>query len=122
MALSSGGGEGGNRQGIQRLWFPLEIVNSFQYLARLILPADNYWPAVVREFSWEMAVCKRMTRILSREGEEPRMSGLFFYPLYRGCCYSAWRPGWSPPLWEGPWGVLGPGGETDDGAATAAET
>ena len=47
---------------------PLEMVTSFQYLGRVILAADEYWPAVVRNFSWVRAVWKRMTIILIREG------------------------------------------------------
>ena len=40
--------------------------------------ADNDWPVVVRNLSRARAVWKRMTRILSREGAEPRVSGFFF--------------------------------------------
>ena len=40
--------------------------------------ANNDWPAVVRNLSQSGAVWKRMTRILSREGVEPRVSGFFF--------------------------------------------
>ena len=44
------------------------MVNSFQYLARVILTEDDDWTAVARSLSRARAVCKRMTRILSREG------------------------------------------------------
>ena len=57
---------------------PLEMVTSFRYLGRVILAADNDWPAVVRDLARARAVWKRMTRILSREGAEPRVSGFFF--------------------------------------------
>ena len=62
----------------------LEMVNSFQYLARVILPADNDWLAVVRNLSWARGVWNSITRTLSREGEEPRMSGLFFITVVQG--------------------------------------
>ena len=56
---------------------PLEMVTPFQYLGRVILAADNDWPEVARNLSRARAVQKRMKGILSREGAEPRMSGLF---------------------------------------------
>ena len=78
----------------------LEMVNSFQYLARVILTEDDDWTAVARSLSRARAVCKRMTRILSREGGGARLSGLFLKPGCRRCCSSEQRPGWSPPSWE----------------------
>ena len=56
----------------------MEMVNSFRYLAQVISPSDDDWPAVVRNLSQARALWKRMTRILSREGAEPQVSGLFF--------------------------------------------
>ena len=61
------------------------MVTSFQYLERVILEADNDWPEVVRNWtavvmnlSGARAVWKRMPIILSREGAEPWVSGIFF--------------------------------------------
>ena len=54
------------------------MVTSFQYLGQVILAAEDDWPAVVGKFSQARAVWKRMTRILSSEGTEPRVSGFFF--------------------------------------------
>ena len=42
------------------------------------MAADDDWPVVVSNLSQARAVWKRMTRILSREGAEPRLSGFFF--------------------------------------------
>ena len=39
---------------------------------------DDNWPAVVRNLENVRAVWRRMTRILSREGAEPQVSGFFF--------------------------------------------
>ena len=39
---------------------------------------DDDWPSVARNLSLARAVWKRMTRILSREGAEPRVSVFFF--------------------------------------------
>ena len=72
---------------------PMEMVTSFQYLGRLILAADNNWPAVVRNLSRVRAVWKRTMRILSTEGTEPRVSGLFLNPWFRRCCSSDLRLG-----------------------------
>ena len=76
--LGGGGGKGIHLQGIQRLWSSLEMMTSFRYLVRVILEADENWPAVVRKLFQERATWKRMTRILSREGAEPWVSGFFF--------------------------------------------
>ena len=57
------------------------MVTSFQYLAQVISATDNDWTEVVRNLSWERVVWNRMTRILSREGAEPRVSRLFFKAL-----------------------------------------
>ena len=54
------------------------MVNSFQYLTRVISPADDDWPAVFRNLSQVRAVLERMTIILSREGAETQVSGFFF--------------------------------------------
>ena len=42
------------------------------------MAADNNWTAVVRNLSWVMTVWKRITRILIREGAEPRVPAFFF--------------------------------------------
>ena len=61
---------------------PLEMVTSFQYLRRVILAADNYWLAVVQNLEKSRAVWRRMTKILSREGSEPRVSRFIFKPWF----------------------------------------
>ena len=53
------------------------MVNSFWYQGRVILAADYDWTAVVINLSRVRAVWKRMMRILSRKGVEPRVSGFF---------------------------------------------
>ena len=44
----------------------------------MILAADENWPAVVSNLSRAWVVWNRMTRIFSREGVEPWVSGFFF--------------------------------------------
>ena len=57
---------------------PLEIVNSFRYLGRGVSTADYNLPVLVRNLARARAVWRRMTRILSREGEETQVSGFLF--------------------------------------------
>ena len=57
---------------------PLEMMTSFRYLGQV---PDHRRPVIVRRrdhLSQARVVWKRMTIILSREGTEPRVSGLFF--------------------------------------------
>ena len=56
---------------------PLEMVTAFKYLGRLILVTDDNWPTVVINLAWAKTLWKRMLHTLSREGEIPRVSGLF---------------------------------------------
>ena len=54
------------------------MVTSFRYLGRVISVADNDWLAAVKNFSWARAVRRRMKRIISRDGEAPRVFDFFF--------------------------------------------
>ena len=42
------------------------------------MAADDEWPAVVKNLSYPKKIWRRMSRILSREGAAPQVSGLFF--------------------------------------------
>ena len=53
-------------------------MTSFKYLGRVISEADDYWFTVVRNLAKAQAVKWRLTRILSREGAAPRVSGVLF--------------------------------------------
>ena len=55
----------------------LEMVPYFKYLGRVLLAADYYWPAVIRNLMKARVVWRGMTQILSREGARPRVS-IFF--------------------------------------------
>ena len=59
------------------------MVTSLRYLGRVILAADNNWPEVVSKFSRTRAVWKRMTRILSREGADPQVSGFLSKSVFQ---------------------------------------
>ena len=56
----------------------LVMVPPFNYLGRVLLAVDDYWPAMIRILKKSRAVWKGMTRILIREGERPRVYGFFF--------------------------------------------
>ena len=53
------------------------MVLLFKYLGRVLLAADDNWPAVIRNLEKVWEVCQRMSRILSREGSRPQVS-IFF--------------------------------------------
>ena len=72
---------------------PLEMVNSFRYLGRVISEADNNWPAEIRNLAKAQAVWRRMMRILSREGARPRLYGFLFKVLVQSVfifCAETW--------------------------------
>ena len=56
----------------------LEMVSSSKYLGRAISVADDDCPAVIHNLVKACAVWRRMTKILSREGARPPVSGFFF--------------------------------------------
>ena len=56
----------------------LKRVPSFKHLGRVLLVADDDWPAVIRKLRKARAVWRRMSRILIREGARLQVSGLFF--------------------------------------------
>ena len=58
---------------------PLEMVTSFKYLGRVVLLLeDDDWPTVVQNIVKVRTMWWRMSRILSREGERPRVYVFFF--------------------------------------------
>ena len=54
------------------------MVTYFKYLGRVISETDDDWPVVVRKLARAKTVWSRMSRILSREGATPWVSGFFF--------------------------------------------
>ena len=57
---------------------PLEMVTSFKYLGRVISSTENDWMKIVRNLARAKTVWSRMSRILSRMGAPPWVSGLLF--------------------------------------------
>ena len=56
----------------------LEMVLSFKYLGRVLLTADDDWTVVIQNLTKAWVVWRRITRILSRDGARPQMSGFLF--------------------------------------------
>ena len=84
------------------------MVNSFRYLGRVILAADNDWTSVVRNLSRARAVWMSMTRILRREGAAPWVSGLFFRAVVQTVLLFGLDTWVVPPAWARPWGGFRP--------------
>ena len=59
------------------------MMTSFRYLGRVISAEDDDWTVVVQNLEMARAVWRSMTRVLSREGADPRVSGFFFKSVVR---------------------------------------
>ena len=57
---------------------PLTNVAAFNYLGRIIMTTDNYWPKVVANVRKTRKKWVRMLRILRQEGVDASTSGNFF--------------------------------------------
>ena len=57
---------------------PIDTVNKFKYLGRVMTAGDDDWPAVAGNLVKARKSWGRLTRILSREGADKRVSGNFF--------------------------------------------
>ena len=55
----------------------LENVTSFRYLGRVMTAGGDDWPAVVGNLQKARNSWGRLSRILSREGADPKVSGNF---------------------------------------------
>ena len=54
---------------------PLDNVMAFRYIGMLVTAVDDYWPAVVGNFHKARKKCTQLSRIMSREGGDPKVSG-----------------------------------------------
>ena len=59
------------------------MLPSFKHLGGVILAADDDWTEVVQNLAKAQTVWQRMSRILSREGESPRVYGFFFKAVFQ---------------------------------------
>ena len=56
---------------------PLENVTTFRYLGRVLTAGDNDWLEVVGNLGKAQKIWGRLSRILSREGVDLNVSGIF---------------------------------------------
>ena len=56
----------------------LDAVHSFKYQGRIMTAGDDDWPAVAGNLVTARKSWRRLKRILSREGADKRISGMFF--------------------------------------------
>ena len=56
---------------------PLENVTAFKYLGRVMTAGDYVWTEVVGKLQRPRNSWGRLSRILSREGADPKVSGMF---------------------------------------------
>jgi hypothetical protein len=56
----------------------LETVDCFRYLGRPIVADGNDWPAVVYNINRARARWTQVSRVLSRQGADPKVSGYFY--------------------------------------------
>ena len=56
----------------------LEQVNSFKYLGRPLSAFDSDWPALHRNMTRARRQWAMISRVLTREGANPRVSGMFY--------------------------------------------
>ena len=56
----------------------LEAVTIFKYLGRILTAGDDDWPEVEENLGKAQKSWGRLKRILSREGADKRVSGIFF--------------------------------------------
>ena len=56
----------------------LKAVPSFKYVGQIMTAGDDNWPAVAGNLAKARNSWGRLTRILSREGADKRISGKFF--------------------------------------------
>ena len=82
-----------SKRAFQAYGEPLETVTLFKYMVRVLTAGDDKWQAMARNLRKARKIWRRMTRILDREGEYLRISGLFLRHLYRWCCFSGQRSG-----------------------------
>ena len=72
---------------------PLETVATFKYIGRVMTAGDDDWTAVAGNLVKARKRWGRLSRILSREGADKRVSKCFLRRWYRRSCCSGRRPG-----------------------------
>ena len=56
----------------------IKSVSEFKYLGRILAATDDDWPAVVGNLGKARRSWGRLSRVLSREGADPKVSRAFY--------------------------------------------
>ena len=64
-----------SEQAFEAYWEPIQNVSTFRYLGSVLTAGDNDWLAVVGNLGKARKSWGRLSRILIREGEYPKVSG-----------------------------------------------
>ena len=59
----------------------IEGVETFNYLGIILDQSDNDWLAFLRNFRKARKVWSRLGKLLWREGDEPRVSAMFYWAV-----------------------------------------
>ena len=57
---------------------PIKNVSAFKYLGRVLKAGDDDWLAVVGNLGKARKIWGRLSRVLGREGADPKVSGNFY--------------------------------------------
>ena len=77
-SASGAGAEGDLGEGLQGLREPPELVTAFRYPGQVLMTLDDDWIAVVGNLVKARKSLGRLSRILSREEADPKVSGHFY--------------------------------------------
>ena len=74
--------ETGTQENAERAFYaygkPMEAVLEFRYLGRLLTATDDDWPAVAGNIRKAWVRWGRLTRVMGREGADPKVSRIFY--------------------------------------------
>ena len=56
----------------------MEMVTSFKYIGRVLTASDDDWPVVVANLRKAQKRWSRLSRILGRDGSDPKKFGKFY--------------------------------------------
>ena len=57
---------------------PINSMSKFKYLGRILTATDNNWPEVVGNLRKAQRSWGRLSRVLGREGADPKVSRSFY--------------------------------------------
>ena len=79
---------------------PLKTATLFKYPGRVLTAGDDEWPEVAHNLSKDMEIWVRTTRILSQEGADPKILGLFFKAVVQAVLIFGEDMWVLPPRWR----------------------